>query len=326
VVYPIKIAGMGMYVPEKLLTNDDLSRIVETSDEWIRTRTGISERRISEDYETNSYITEQACRTAVEKAGKKPEDINMFMLGTFTPDMHTPATACTVQGNMGMTNAWCFDLNAACCGFLYGLEIARGILQNYPDYNILVCGSERISRVVDWEDRATCVLFGDGAGAFVVNRDESLPREVINITARSLGHLNHLITMPYGGTEVPLTPENITERKHFLAMEGSTVFKYAIKSMVEVCNDVLEDTGVDLGEVRWLVPHQANQRILDGVGKKLGIDPEKVYSNVARFGNISAASIPVAICELEETLERGDKLLLSAFGAGLTCAGGLIEW
>lgn len=317
---------MGMYLPDNVLTNDKISETLDTSDEWIRTRTGIGERRISEDFETNSYMTGKACSMAMKNAGISPEDIDVFILGTFTPDMQSPSASCVVQGDLGLEHAWCFDLNAACCGFLYGLELAGGLLQNYPEYNILVCGAERLSRVVDWEDRSTCVLFGDGAGAFVINRSSSSSPEIIDITARSYGHLAHLITMPYGGTETPLTPENIAERKHFLTMEGSTVFKHAIKSMTEVCNDVLKHTDTDMDDVRWLVPHQANQRILDGVGKKLGIDPERVYSNVERYGNISAASIPVAICELDETLERGDTLLLAAFGAGLTCAGGLIKW
>ena len=315
-----------MFLSDNVVTNDDISEKLDTSDEWIRTRTGISERRISEDFETNSYMTLKACQMALDQAGKSPEDIDVFILGTFTPDMQTPSTSCVVQGKLGLSNAWSFDLNAACCGFLYGLELAGGLLQNYPDYNILVCGAERLTRVVDWEDRSTCVLFGDGAGAFVLNMDESISHEVVDITARSYGNLSHLITMPYGGTETPLTPENITERNHFLTMEGSTVFKNAIKSMVEVCNDVLKHTKVSMDEITWLVPHQANQRILDGVGKKLEIESARVYSNVERFGNISAASIPVAFCEISDSLKQGDLLLLAAFGAGLTCAGGLIKW
>jgi 3-oxoacyl-[acyl-carrier-protein] synthase-3 len=195
-----------------------------------------------------------------------------------------------------------------------------------PGLNILICGSDRLSRIVDWEDRATCVLFGDGASAFVVNGDESVTHEIIHISAGSDGTLSHLITMPYGGTAVPLTPDNINERKHYMRMDGKTVFKFAIKTMVESCKKVLSENNMTIDDISWLVPHQANQRIMDGVGKKLEVDPAKVYSNVERYGNVSAASIPLAICEMADVLKEGDILLLTAFGSGLTWASGLVKW
>lgn len=315
-----------MYISENIVTNDDLSKTLDTSDEWISTRTGIKERRITKDFETNKYITTQACKSALENSDLRPEDIHVFIVATFSPDRLLPSTACMAQETLGLRNAWAFDLNAACTGFLYSLELAAGLLENHPEWNILISGSERISKVVDWTDKSTCVLFGDGAGAFIVNKDTSIKHEISYMILGSDGALWKLITIPYGGAETPLTPENINENNHYIKMEGKQVFKNAIRAMVGSCNKVLEYNNLSIDQIQWLVPHQANQRILDAVGKKLGIDPDRVFSNLKKYGNISAASVPLAICELSEQLEEGDKIILTAFGAGVTWGAALMTW
>lgn len=327
--HPIKIAGLGRYVAGKKVTNDDLSKTLDTNDEWISIRTGIKQRYITEDDTHNSDLAVGACSAALKDAGLEPEDIDIFMLATFTPDRLLSSTACIIQGKLGLSRAWCFDLQASCSGFLYCLRLAAGLLAEDPSLKILICGSERISRMVNWQDRSSCILFGDGASAFVVNRDDGVRPKITDLRMGSDGRLSGLITIPHGASETPLTPENIGEGQHFMQMEGRTVFKQSVRVMAEVCQNILAANGLTINEVSWLVPHQANQRILDQVGKKLEIDPARVYSNVARYGNISAASIPLAICEMRDKgdlLKKGDLLLLTAFGAGLTWGAGLMTW
>ncbi|MFH1707704.1 MAG: beta-ketoacyl-ACP synthase III [Planctomycetota bacterium] len=323
---PIRVAGMGMYLPGRILTNQEISQTLDTSDEWISIRTGIRERRVSGAHETGSFMGAEAARCAIADAGLTPADINVVMVATFTPNRPLPATACFIQGALGLTHAWCFDLNAACSGFLYCLELAGGLLERHPGYNILVIGAERITPVVDWQDRSTCILFGDAATAFVVNRDPAAHHTITDIILGSDGSQAYLITTPYGGSETPLTAANIGERNHFMKMDGPKVFKAATKTMVAACEKILSANHMTIEDVDWLVPHQANQRIIEAVGKRLNIDTARVYSNVARYGNISAASIPVALCEMRDQLKPGNTVLLTAFGAGLTWGAALVTW
>ncbi len=317
-----------MYSPPKILTNEDMAKIVDTNDEWISQRTGIKQRHISDEHETTSFMGSEAGKIALAEAGMKPEDIDVLMVATFTPDRFLTSTSTAIQGLMGLENAWAFDLNAACSGFLYCLELAGGLLEMSAYKNILIIGSERISKVLDWEDRGTCVLFGDGASAMVVNRDESVSHSISYFTLGSDGTLRDLITIPNGCTENPLTKENFDDRNHYLKMEGSKVFKFAIRTMVQSGKKVLKETGLTGEDIDWLVPHQANQRILEQVVDRLKMPREKLYSNVADYGNVSAASIPLALYEMDQKglLKEGQNILVAAFGAGLTWGAGLIKW
>jgi 3-oxoacyl-[acyl-carrier-protein] synthase III len=323
-----RIAGTGHAVPERRLTNSDLERIVDTSDEWIVTRTGIRERRIVAEDEATTSLAVPAARRACEMAGVAPEEIDLVLCATVSPDMLFPASSCLVQEAIGARRAAAFDFNAGCSGFVYGLSIASQFIENGTARTVVVIGAEVLTRFVDWQDRQTCVLFGDGAGA-VVLRAEDGERGVLATALHSDGALSQLICMPGGGSRRPASDRtSIDERLPFIKMRGSETFKVAVRSLAEVSDEVLAKSGLRYADVRWLIPHQANRRIIDAVGQRLEIDPERVYVNVERFGNTSAASIPIALDELNRSgrIDQGDVLLLSAFGAGLTWAGAAIRW
>ena len=327
----IKIIGTGSYLPEKILTNRDLEKMVDTSDEWIRSRTGISERRISSDNEPSSEMALKASLKAIEMAKLKPEDLDLIVVATITQDRITPSTACILQNKLGAFNAACFDLQAACTGFLYSLEIVNALMSTNAKYkHALIIGVEKLSMLTDWKDRNTCVLFGDGAGAVILEKRAG-KHDIGGILASKLasnGSFNELIKVPAGGSAIPTSPETIKKRMHYLSMEGQEVFKLAVNEMAKACQDVLATAKVDISEVRWLIPHQANLRIIKAVGNKLEIPEEKVYINVHKYGNTSAASVVIALDEIVRSgkLDRGDYVLLTAFGAGITWGANLLRW
>ncbi len=326
----IQILGVGSYVPEKVLTNFDLEKMVETSDEWIKTRTGIEQRRIASDEQATSDLAYEAAKKALEAANLKAKDIDVIIVGTITPDHAFPSTACLVQEKLGADNAFGLDLEAACSGLLYSLEVANSLLIANAKYkNILVIGGEKLSSITNWDDRSTCVLFGDGAGAIVLGRSEKDEENcIIASKLGSDGRYGGILQMPAGGSRFPASAETVANKQHFLMMEGSDVFKLAVNAMVRSCKEVMKTAGVTADDIKWLVPHQANYRILRAVASRLKIPEDEVYMNVNRYGNTSAASIGLCLDEIAkgELAEKGDYLLLTAFGGGLTWGAMLIKW
>ena len=323
-----RILGTGSAVPERRLTNADLERMVDTTDEWIVTRTGIRERRIASEGEATSTFAIAAAERALEMAEVTAAELDLVICGTVSSDMLFPATSCLVQEALGAKRAAAFDFNAGCSGFVYGLGIASQFLECGGARTVVVIGGEILSRYVDWEDRSTCVLFGDGAGAVVLRAEEG-ERGILATALHSDGSLADLICIPGGGSRRPPNdPTSLEERLPFIKMRGSEVFKVAVRSMAEVSGEVLGRCGLGYDDVRWVIPHQANRRIIDAVGQRLAIDPERVYVNVERFGNTSAASIPIALDELNRAgrIEPDDVVLLAAFGAGLTWGAAAIRW
>jgi len=323
----IGIAGTGFYVPEKVLTNADLEKMVDTSDEWILTRTGIRERRIIAPGETASSMAEQASRQALEVAGVAPEDLDLIIVGTITPDSPLPSTACLLQTRLGNTTAACFDVSAACCGFIFALELGQKLLQGGRYRNALVVSSEVLSSITDWEDRDTCVLFGDGAGVAVLSKG-CTRGELLDCYIGSDGEYASLLAIEAGGSACPITSEVLKERKHFIRMEGNKIFKLAVASMVRSAQRVLKQTGLTSKDVTWLLPHQANLRIMKAVAKRLKIPENQVYINVDRYGNMSGATVPIGLAEMDNNgiLKKGDLLLMVAFGGGLTWGASLVRW
>ncbi len=327
----IKIIGTGSYVPDHVMTNTDLERMVETSDEWIRSRTGIEERHIASPSQATSDISYEAAIPALEMAGIDPGEIDLILISTVTADKVFPSTACILQRKLKAYNAACLDIQAACSGFLYGIEICNAMMKNSEKYRkALIIGAEKLSVITNWKDRNTCVLFGDGAGAAVLEqrRDEN---DIGGITASRLssnGDYENILHVPAGGSHMPASTETIENSMHFIQMEGQEVFKLAVNAMVGACREVLEESGVPASKVRWLIPHQANLRIILAVGKRLGIEEERVFVNVNKYGNTSAASVAIALDEVVRAgqVERGDYLLLTAFGAGLTWGANLLRW
>jgi len=323
-----KIIGTGSSVPERLLTNADLEKIVETSDEWITTRTGIKERHIVSPGETFSDLATAAGKNALDDAGVAAADLDMVLVGTVSSDMLFPSTACLVQYNLGASKAAASDVSAACTGFLYGLHLADGLIQSGKAENILVVGGEILSRYVDWTDRSTCVLFGDGAGAVVVQATRG-DHGLLGSSMKSNGEYGDFICMPGGGSSRPANDAaSIEERLPFIKMKGNETFKIAVRAMADVSEEVLAEQGFTHHDIQLLIPHQANRRIIDAVGKQLEIDPAKVYKNIERYGNTSAASIPIALdeCARGGRLKSGDLVLMTAFGAGLTWGAVLMRW
>jgi len=318
----VEIIGTGRYLPERVLTNEELEKMVDTSDEWIRERTGIRERRIARDDETASDMAAAASRKAMERAGIEPGEIDLLILATATPDRWLPSTACDLQAMLGASNAMAFDLAAACSGWLYGLSMAEGYINAGRAEIALVVATEKMSSMVDWDDRATCVLFGDGSGAAVV-RKATGDRGILSSHHKSDGTLGNLLYRPAGGVHIPLTPEVLESKGHLLKMAGREVFKNAVRSMADAADTALRKAGLTGEDVDLLVPHQANIRIIKSTAKYAGIPMDKVYVNVDRYGNMSSAAVPVA---LDEVLEKGlagpGSLVLSvAFGAGFTWSG-----
>lgn len=315
----VEFAGTGRFLPERVVTNDDLSKIVDTNDEWIRTRTGISTRRISDDATGASHMGAEAARRAMEKAGVDPGEVDLLVVSTATPDRWLPSTACDMQALLGADNAFAFDLSAACAGWLYALSMAEGFLAAGRGEVALVVGTEKMSAIVDWTDRATCVLFGDGAGAAVLKASDG-QRGIVSSYHRSDGNLGELLWRPAGGSRMPLDADVVARGDHCLRMSGREIFKHAVRSMAEACDNALQAAGMTGSDIDLLVPHQANIRIIEATAKYSGIDMDRVYVNVDRYGNMSSASIPVALDEaLEEgRIEPGMKVLSATFGAGLT--------
>ncbi|QWV94558.1 ketoacyl-ACP synthase III [Geomonas oryzisoli] len=322
-----RITGTGSAVPEKVLTNFDLEKMVDTTDEWIVTRTGIRERRIAAEGEYTSTFAIAAAERALAAAGVKAEEIDMIVVGTLTPDFPFPATACIVQQALKATNAFCFDLSAACSGFIYALATAQKFILSGQVKKALVIGAEVLSRIVDWNDRNTCLLFGDGAGAVVLEAQEG-ENGILSTHMHSDGNYWEILYQKGAGSRNPASHKNVDEGLVYLTMQGNEVFKLAVRSMGEVAMEALEANGLTAADVNLFIPHQANQRIVDSVGKRLGITGERVFVNLDRYGNTSAASIPIALDEAVRAgrLKEGDLLLLDAFGGGLTWGSALVRW
>ncbi len=321
------IAGVGAYVPERVLTNAELESLVETSDEWITSRTGIKERRMAAADEYTSDLGARAAIAALADAGVSATDVDLIIVATITPDMPFPATACLVQQKIGAARAAAFDLEAACTGFIYALEVARQFIQSGTYQTALIIGAEKLSSIIDWEDRNTCVLFGDGAGAAVLRRCPT-GRGVRSVRLGSDGTKADILSMPGGGSRCPATEQSVRSRAHYLRMEGKEVFKSAVAAMCGAAREAMALAQVDIGAIGCVIPHQANRRIIDAVGERLGVAPDQVFVNLHKYGNTSAASVAVALQEAVAggRVRRGDLVLMVAFGAGLTWGAAVLEW
>jgi len=322
-----RISGTGRALPERVLTNFDLEKMVDTSDEWITTRTGIRERRVSEEGEYLSPFAAQASRLAMEAAGIGAEDLDLIIVATVTPDQPIPSTACFVQDLLGAKRAACFDMQAGCSGFIYGLSIADRFLSSGTMRHALVIGGELLSKYVDWKDRSTCVIFADGVGAVILSAEEG-NRGILSTLLYADGSMADFITLPGGGSRVPPSHEMIDGNLHTIKMRGNETFKVAVRSLESVCRKGIDRAGLVPDDVRWFVPHQANTRIIKALGGRLGWPDERIYLNIDRIGNTSSASIPIALDELVRSgrVEKDDILLFAAFGAGLTWGSATVRW
>ncbi len=323
----IGIVGTGFYVPEKVLTNFDLERIVDTTDEWIRTRTGINERRIANEEEAASDLASKAGLKALKNTNTNPKEIDLLIIATLSPDHFMPSTACITQHKLGLKNAACFDLSAACSGFVYSLFAAESIMKNSNYNTAMIIGTEIFSKIVDWKDRNTCVLFGDGAGAIIIKKGQK-GKNIISINFGSDGSSADLLEIPAGGSRLPTTYRTIDKRQHYLKMEGRKIYKLAKKMMVDSVIRALDKVELTRKDIDLLIPHQANIRILKAVAKKLHLPLEKIMINLEKYGNTSAASIPIALDEAvsQGKIKKGDIVVLTAFGAGLTWGAIVIRW
>ena len=321
------IVAVGSYIPERILTNKDLEKMVDTTDEWIVSRTGIKERRIASEDEVTSDLGAYAARNACKMGGISLDDIDLILVSTITPDMGFPSTACFVQQKLGIKNIPCMDISAACAGFVYSLDLAVKYVNSGDYKTVLVIGAEIISRITDWQDRNTCILFGDGAGAVLV-RDVPDGRGVIKTVLGADGTYVEYLNMPGGGTRHPASHRTVDERLHFLKMKGNDIFKLAVKSMVNALTDVLEKAGVCPGDVDLFIPHQANRRIITALASKCKIPLDRVYMNLEMRGNISAASAIVALDDAykEGRIKEGMLIAFVAFGGGLTWGASLVRW
>jgi 3-oxoacyl-[acyl-carrier-protein] synthase-3 len=326
-----RITGTGRSVPARILTNKDLEEFVDTTDEWIFTRTGIRERRVAGPDESLSTFALPAAQAALDMAGVAGKDVDLVICATVTPDMPFPATANLIQDRIGAARAASFDLSAGCTGFVYALGVAQRFIESGASKNALVIGGEVLTKIMDWTDRTTCVLFGDGAGAVLVQAhddDTEDGRGVIGSAMHSDGSLGDLICIPGGGSKMPISPEVFDARLAYIKMKGNETFKIAVRSLVEVSDEALTQCGLGHQDVAWFIPHQANQRIIDAVGQRLEVRDGHTYVNIDRYGNTSAASIPIALDELNRDgkIQEGDVLLFSAFGAGLTWGANVVRW
>ena len=321
------ISGVGSYVPAKVLTNADLARMIETTDEWITTRTGIKERRIAAKNEFTSDLATQAALCAMRRAGVTADQVDLIIVATATPDMPFPSTACLVQRKIGAHRAAAFDLEAACSGFIYGLEIGQQFIMSRTYDTVLVIGAEKLSSIVDWKDRNTCVLFGDGAGAAVLqNRPNS--HGLLTAVMGADGRKSDLLFMAGGGSRCPASAESVAAGLHYLRMDGKETFKNAVQAMQTAAEEALRRCEIDISRIKCIIPHQANLRIIEAVGERLGARPEQLFVNVQKYGNTSAASVAIALDEAVSSgqIQRGDLILLVVFGAGLTWGAAVIEW
>ncbi len=324
----VTIAGTGSYVPEKIVTNDDLSKIVDTTDEWIVTRTGIKERRIAAENESSSDLATQAALKALEQSNTKAEDLELIIIATITPDTLTPSTAAYVQTNLGAHKAVAFDISAACAGFVYAMKIATNMINGGSVKNALIIGAEKLSCVTNWTDRTTCVLFGDGAGAAVLRPAEEGEGRILATDIGTDGTQTKILNIPGGGSACPTTPENIHENLATLTMSGKEVFKQAVTRMRDSANTVIERANLTPEDISLVIPHQANLRIIDAIADRLAVPNDRVFVNLHKYGNTSAAAIAIALDEAnrEGKIKKGENLVMVAFGAGLTWAAAAIEW
>ncbi len=322
-----RIIGTGSYAPKKVITNHDLEKMVETSDQWIIERTGIKERRVCEKGETTSDLAHEAAKHALHAAGIAPADIDLIIVATLSPDTHMPSMACKLQARLGAKRAAAFDLYAACSGFLYGLSTADAFIRSGMHQTILVIGAEALSRYTDWEDRTTCVLFGDGAGAAVLQRHAG-KRGILSTHLHSDGSFGDLLHIPAGGAAHPATHDTVERRQHYIKMKGNETFKVAVRALEDVVQEALDHNKVKPEDIDLLVPHQANLRIIQAMAKRLNMPMEKVALTIHKYGNTSAASIPMALDEAVRNgrVKENDLILLEAFGGGLTWASALIRW
>ena len=321
------ITAVGSYVPEKVLTNAHLEKLVDTTDDWITSRTGIRERRIAAENEHTSDMATEAARRALDRAVVDPANVELIILATITPDMPFPATACLVQEKIGAYNAAAFDIEAACSGFVYALEIGQQFIMSRTYDTVLVIGAEKLSSIVDWEDRNTCVLFGDGAGAAVLqNRQNS--HGLLTACMGADGRKASILSQPGGGCLNPASNKSVSDRLHYLKMDGQEVFKNAVTAMATAAREALTRCEIGLDRINCIIPHQANMRILKAVGDRLGANKDQVFSNLQHYGNTSAASVAIALDEAVQQgqVQRGDLILLLVFGAGLTWGAAVIEW
>jgi len=323
---PIGILGTGAYVPERVLTNFDLEKMVDTSDEWITQRTGISERRICEDGTCSSDLALRAARVALDNAGISPRQLDLIICATITPDTVLPATGCFLQAKLGAENAGAFDLSAACSGFVYGTAAAHGCILSGVANLVLVVGVECLSKVTDFEDRTSCILFGDGAGAAVVGKNAE--GGFIHTILGADGTQAEMMMIPAGGSRKPTTYETIDSREHYIRIRGREVYKFAVTKMAEMVAKVVEDAGLKIDDISLVVPHQVNIRILESAAKRLNLSMERMYVNIDRYGNTSAASVPIALHEAvtEGRVKKGDLVVLVGFGGGSTWAATALRW
>ncbi len=320
------IVGLGRYLPDRVLTNKELEKMVDTTDEWITSRTGIKERRIARPEETTSDMASEAAKAALNDAGLKAEDIDLIIVATITPDMFFPATACLVQDKIGARTVPAFDISVACSGFIYGIAIANQFIKSGTYKHALVIAAEKLSAITDWNDRSTCVLFGDGAGAAVLGPVER--GGILSVYLGANGKQGDLIKLPAGGTKIPATKKSLDDRLHFIKMNGAELFKHAVKIMADAAREATRPLGLTADDIKLVIPHQANIRILNAVAKRMGLTEDKIYLNIERYGNMSAASSAVALVDAvrEGRIKKGDKILLDAFGGGLTWGAIVIEW
>ena len=323
----VSIIGTGSYVPERILTNRELEKIVETSDEWIRTRTGIGERRIAAPEEATSDMATNAALAAMSQAGVSAEQIDLIIVATVTPDMFFPATACWVQKKLGAIRAACFDVSAACSGFIYAMEIAQQFISNHVYNTVLIIGADKLSSIVDWSDRNTCVLFGDGAGAAIL-RNRGASHGVIATHMGSDGEFTDILFMPGGGSRCPITSANVNQKLNTIKMLGKETYKQAVTAMSDAADRALESAGLKYEDIACVIPHQANMRIIEAIAHRMGLPVEKFYVNLEKYGNTSAAAVAIALDEAHRNgrFKIGDYILLVVFGGGLTWASSVIQW
>jgi 3-oxoacyl-[acyl-carrier-protein] synthase-3 len=327
----MKIAGTGSYVPERVLTNADLEKLVETTDEWIMSRTGIKERRIAAEGEATSDLATKAALRAMEAAGVTAEEIDLIIVGTISPDTFFPSTACHVQRNLGAVKAVAFDVSAACAGFLYAMQIARQFINGGTRKTALIIGADKLSGMVNWQDRNTCVLFGDGAGAAILTAKDpgdGDPSGVLSSVMASDGRLTDILSVPGGGSAIPITPDNADQRLNTIHMQGREVFKAAVKYTLEACEQVIERAGLKAEDIALIIPHQSNVRIVDAIRERLGLPPERAFLNLHKYGNTSGAAVAIALDEAVRSgvVKKGDNILLVAFGAGFAWSASVIRW
>jgi 3-oxoacyl-[acyl-carrier-protein] synthase-3 len=320
-----RIISMGNYLPKKILTNQDLETLVDTTDEWIYSRTGMRERRIASDEENTSFMGTEAAKEAIEKSGIDPKDIDFVLVATTTPDFVCPNVAPIIQDAIGATQAGALDVGAACSGFLYGLSVAKAYIESSMYKNILFVASEKMSSLVDYTDRNTCILFGDGAAAAVISA-EGAGLSISGVCLGSDGAQSSLACVPAGGVRLPTSKQTIDDGQHYFRMNGKEIFKHAVRRMEMSARECLEHTGIAASELSWIVPHQANKRIIDAMAKRFDAPGTRIYSQVQRYGNTSAASVPLALIDLqnEETLVAGNHLLLVVFGVGMSWGSALL--